>query len=124
MGFGETSLANQTAQALRDLGDNEEAERQFRRSIITRDGAAHRRIHALTLANLADVQFTRGRLAEACRSWSQAMDGMSGLRSARAEQSVRNLRRRLASLGPRRPAVAQALDDRASRLLASLATSH
>jgi tetratricopeptide (TPR) repeat protein len=117
MGFGEPSLANQTAQALRDLGDLEEAERQFRRSTATRDGTAHRRIHALTLANLADVQYTRGQVPDACKNWSKSLDAMTGLQSARARQAVLNLRRRLASLGPRQPAFARQLDQRAAGLL-------
>jgi len=117
MGFGEPSLANQTAQALRDLRDYPESERQFKRSTATRDGATHRRIHALTLANLADIQYIRGELAEACRSWSRSLDTMAGLKSARANQAVLNLRRRLGSLGPRQPAFARALDQRAASIL-------
>jgi hypothetical protein len=117
MGFGEPSLANQTAQALRDLRDLAEAERQFRRSIATRDGNGHRRIHALTTANLADVQFTRSLLPEACRNWSRALDAMDGLQSARATKAVRNIRSRLATLGPRKPEFAQQLDQRAARVL-------
>ena len=117
MGFGEPSLANQTAQALRDLGDLEEAERQFRRSTATRDGAAHRRIHALTLANLADVQYTRGQLPEACKTWSKSLDAMTGLQSARARQAVLNLRRRIGTLGSRQPDVARQLDQRAAGIL-------
>jgi tetratricopeptide (TPR) repeat protein len=117
MGFGEPSLANQTAQALRDLGDLAEAERQFQRSTVTRDGASHRRIHALTLANLAEVQYTRGELAHACKNWSASLDAMAGLQSARASQAVLNLRRSLGALGPRLPRFAQQLDQRAAGTL-------
>jgi tetratricopeptide (TPR) repeat protein len=120
MGFGEPSLANQTAQCLRDLGDLAEAERQFRRSVATRNGSVHRRIHALTLANLADIEFTRGELTGACQHWSRALDNMTGLQSARAHQAVRNLRKRLATLGQRMPADARQLDQRA----ATLVTAH
>jgi tetratricopeptide (TPR) repeat protein len=120
MGFGEPSLANQTAQVLRDLGDLEEAERQFRRSIATRDGAAHRRVHALTLANLADVQYMRGQVSDACKNWSKSLDAMSGLQSARASQAVRNIRRRLGALGPRQPAFARNLDQRAAGILGTV----
>lgn len=119
MGFGEPSLANQTAQALRDLGDLAGAERQFKRSIATRDGAGHPRIHALTLTYLADVQFSRNRLTEACRNWSTALDVMSGIRSARADRAVREMRRSLAALGPRMPSTAQNLDRRAAGHLAA-----
>ncbi|HET6215186.1 MAG TPA: hypothetical protein VFE14_20140 [Micromonosporaceae bacterium] len=119
MGFGEPSLANQTAQALRDLGDLAEAERQFRRSTVTRDGVGHRRIHALTLANLADVQFARCHVAEACKSWSRSLDAMAGVKSARAGQAVRDLRRCLATLGPRMPSFAKQLDERAATMAGS-----
>lgn len=124
MGFGEPSLANQTAQALRDLGDNAESERQFKRSISTRDGASHRRIQALTLAKLADVQFARGRLAEACRNWKMSMHEMDGIHSHRAAQSVVNLRQRIATLGPRRPKFADELDTQAAALLDSLPATY
>ncbi|GAA1378368.1 Tat pathway signal protein [Catellatospora chokoriensis] len=117
LGFGEPSLANQTALSLRDLGDLNEAERQFRRSVATRNGGAHRRIHALTLANLADIEFTRGEIAGACMHWNKALDDMSGLRSARATEAVRNARRRLATLGQRMPADARQVDRRSADYL-------
>lgn len=117
MGFGEPSVANQTAQALRDLGDLEEAERQFKRSTATRDGVGHRRIHALTLANLADVQFKRSQFASACKNWRKAFDAMTGMRSARANQAVRNAHDRLRTLGPRMPAFARQIDQRAAEML-------
>ncbi|MGY0234104.1 hypothetical protein [Longispora urticae] len=86
MGFGEASLANQTAQTLRDLGDLGEAERQFQRSTAVRNGGAHRRIHALTLANLAATQWAAGKLGDACATWNDALDHMDGLRSAGRER--------------------------------------
>lgn len=118
MGFGEPSLANQTAQALRDLGDLAGAERQFKRSIATRDAVGHPRIHALTLTYLANVQFTRSRLTEACKNWSTALDLISGIRSARADRAVHDVRRSLATLGPRIPTAARQLDRRAASHLA------
>lgn len=119
MGFGEPSLANQTGQALRDLGDLAGAERQFRRAAATRDGHGHRRIHALTLSYLADVQFARNEIAEACTTWSKSIDATAGVRSGRMDHAVRNLRRRLATLGTRRPGYARQLDRRAATILAS-----
>jgi len=114
IGFGEPSLAHQTALALRDLGDLAEAEHQFKRSRATRDGVGHPRTYSLTLANLADVQFTRGLLPEACQNWSKSLDAMAGIRSARTDQAVRNLRSRLATLGPRKPTFAQQLNQHAA----------
>ena len=116
-GFTETSLASQAGLALRDLGDFPGAERQFRTSIATRDGQAYRRIHALTLANLADVQCLQGRLGEASANWSLALDHMAGVRSARTYAAARNIRHRLASLGPRLSGSTKQLDRRAATFL-------
>ena len=115
---GEPSLANHTGQALRDLGDLGGAERQFKRSIATRDGMAFPRVQALTLANLANVQFTRSSLPEACKHWSGALDIVAGMRSSRADDAVANIRRRLATLGPRMPTFARELDERAASITA------
>ncbi|MET8042862.1 Tat pathway signal protein [Micromonospora sp. NPDC005215] len=116
-GFTETSLASQVGQALRDLGDLPTAETELRRSIATRNTEAYRRIHTLTLANLADVQCARGRLREATENWNHAMDSMTGVQSGRATVAVRNMRSRLSSLGPRLPTFAQQLDQRAAAFL-------
>jgi tetratricopeptide (TPR) repeat protein len=116
-GFTETSLASQAGQALRDLGDLAGAQDQLRRSIATRDGEAYRRIHGLTLGNLADVQCSQGQLHEAVENWSLALDTMTGVRSGRAYAAVRSTRRRLSSLGRRLPVLAGRLDQRAARFL-------
>lgn len=116
-GFTETSLASQAGQALRDLKDLPGAEAQFRQSIATRNADAYRRIHTLTLANLADVQCTQGRLREASDNWNLAMDAMAGVKSGRATAAVQNIRHRLSSFGPRLPAFAKKLDQRAAAFL-------
>ncbi|SCF48495.1 hypothetical protein GA0070216_12723 [Micromonospora matsumotoense] len=116
-GFTETSLASQAGQALRDLGDLPAAETQLRRSVTTRNTEAYRRIHTLTLANLADVQCARGRLREATENWNNALDSMAGVRSGRATLAVRNMRSRLSSFGPRLPPFAKRLDERAAGFL-------
>jgi tetratricopeptide (TPR) repeat protein len=116
-GFTETSLASQAGQALRDLNDLPGAETQFRQSIATRNAEAYRRIHTLTLANLADVQCAQGHLRDATRSWNLAMDTMSGVKSGRARTAVKNIRHRLSSLGPRLPTFAKQLDQRAAAYL-------
>lgn len=116
-GFTETSLASQAGQALRDLGDLPAAEAQFRRSIATRNSEAYRRIHSLTLANLADVQCAQGRLHEATENWNHAIDAMAGVRSGRAAVAVRNIRTRLGSFGSRLPVFAKQLDRRAAVFL-------
>ena len=116
-GFTETSLASQAGQALRDLKDLPGAEGQFRQSIATRNADAYRRIHTLTLANLADVQCTRGQLREASRNWNLALDTMVGVKSGRAKAAVQNIRHRLSSFGPRLPEFAKQLDQRAAAFL-------
>ncbi|MDG4768565.1 Tat pathway signal protein [Solwaraspora sp. WMMD406] len=116
-GFTETSLASQAGQALRDLGDLPGAETQLRRSIVTRNADAFRRIHTLTLANLADVQCAQGRLREATENWNLAIDAMQGVKSGRARGAVKNMRTRLNSLGPRLPGFAKKLDQRAAAFL-------
>ncbi|GGM27810.1 MULTISPECIES: Tat pathway signal protein [Micromonospora] len=116
-GFTEASLASQAGQALRDLGDLPGAESQLRRSIVTRNTGAYRRIHTLTLANLADVQCSRGRLREAAENWNHAMDTMEGVKSGRASAAVKNIRTRLSNFGPRLPAFAKQLDQRAATYL-------
>lgn len=118
-GFTQTSLASQAGQALRDLGDLAGAEDQFRTSIATRDGQAHRRIHALTYANLADVQHARGHLPEAVANWNRALDTLPGVTSGRAQAAVLTIRKRLSSAGTRLPAYAQSLDHRAAVYLGS-----
>ncbi|MFY1615266.1 Tat pathway signal protein [Micromonospora sp. WMMD736] len=118
-GFTETSLASQAGQALRDLGDLAAAETELRRSVATRNTESYRRIHTLTLANLADVQCARGRLRDASENWGQALDAMSGVQSGRATQAIRNMRTRLSSLGPRLPTFARQLDQRAASFLNS-----
>ncbi|MFI1991651.1 hypothetical protein [Actinoplanes sp. NPDC020271] len=111
-GFTGTSLASQAGQALRDLGDLAGAEERFRTSIATRDGRAYPRIHALTCANLADVQHSRGRPAEAVATWHLALDALPGVTSGRARAAVAAIRQRLREAGPRLPAYAQDLDRR------------
>jgi tetratricopeptide (TPR) repeat protein len=118
-GFDEASLANQTAQCLRDLGDLGQAEAQFKRSVAMRNSKAHQRIHSLTLANLADVEFSRGAVDGACRHWNAALDEMPGVRSARAVVAVQSMRKRLASLGGRSSAHARELNQRATEFLAA-----
>ena len=123
-GFTETSLASQAGQALRDMGDLPAAENELRRSIATRNTEAYRRIHTLTLANLADVQCARGRLREASENWNHTLDAMSGVQSGRATLAVRNMRTRLSSFGPRLPTFAQQLDQRAAAFLRSANSPH
>ncbi|MGY0234112.1 Tat pathway signal protein [Longispora urticae] len=117
MDFGESSLASQAGQALRDLGDHRAAEDQFRRSIQLRDAAKYRRIHSLTLANMADAQARQGNLGEACHNWNSALDLMTDIRSARAHKAIATVRSTLGSLGTNLPAAGRTLQRRVTEEL-------
>lgn len=112
IGFGEAILASQAAHAFRDLGDHEGAEAQFRRSVAFRDGAVYRRIHGLTLAHLGGQQARLGRLDQAVTSWEESLTQLSGIRSHRARQAIRDVNGQLQALGSRRPAGAYRLAER------------
>jgi hypothetical protein len=56
-------------------------------------------------------------LREANNNWNLAMDAMAGVRSGRATVAVKNIRHRLSSFGPRLPAFAKQLDQRAAVFL-------
>jgi len=115
--FTEAALAHETGRALQDLGDLAESERQFRRSVTTRNQTAKRRTHALTVAYLAEVQCAQGRLQDATKNWNLALDSLCGVTSGRTHGAVKNIRTRLSNFGPRLPAFAQRLDQRAAAYL-------
>ena len=117
--FTDASLAHETACTLRDIGDLPGAEREFRRSVRTRQAENFGRTHAVTLGYLADVQAKTGAVDEACATWTIALDSMDGITSARTRKVVTDMR---ASLSPFRgrgiPAAAE-LDARAHDYLAA-----
>ena len=115
--FTEAALAHETGRALQDLGDFNESERQFRRSVVTRNQAAKRRTHALTVFYLADVQCAQGHLQDAATNWNLALDSLTGVASGRTRNAVKNIRTRLSSFGPRLPPYARRLDQRAAAYL-------
>lgn len=115
----EARLASHSGKALTCLGDLPAAEKQFRRSAACWDAATHPRIHALTLAELAEVQCDQGKVDEACATWSAALDGMAGIRSARTRDSIDSMRRRIAVFRGRGLVAARRLDARAAALKAS-----
>ncbi|MDT3398414.1 Tat pathway signal protein [Streptomyces sp. B1866] len=119
--FGETSLAYQAACTLRDSGDLAGALREFRHSARTRNAKAFPRIHAVTLGQLGSLQVRQGNVEEACSTWSQALDTMDGIRSARTRQTAQDMRAALASFRSRGVRTAIALDNRAAAYLAASA---
>ncbi|HEV2376455.1 MAG TPA: hypothetical protein VGS19_30320 [Streptosporangiaceae bacterium] len=116
--FGEASLAHETACALRDIGDLTGSIREFERSVRTRRAATFTRTHAVTLGYLGAVHARQGAMDEACAAWSHALEAMEGVRSARARQTVLDMRSVLSSFRGRGIRAVTDLDARASRYLA------
>jgi DNA-binding XRE family transcriptional regulator len=115
--FGEASLAHETACTLRDIGDLCGALREFRRSARTRKAATFTRTHAVTLGYLGAVHARRGEIDEACLTWSTALDAMDGIHSARARQTVVDMRAALSAFGRRGVPATVELDARACAYL-------
>lgn len=115
--FSEASLAHETACALRDLGDLPGAEREFQRSVRTRQAGPFARTHAVTLGYLGDVQVRRGHLDAAIATWTKALASMDGVHSGRTRDVLVQMRRSLSPVRQRGGTAAAELDDRARTLL-------
>ncbi|MEV6670371.1 Tat pathway signal protein [Streptomyces sp. NPDC051162] len=115
--FQEASLAHETACALRDSGDVQGAEREFRRSVRTRKVAAFTRTHAVTLGYLGSVQLVQGNFEEARATWSRALDTMDGVRSGRTRRTAWDIRTGLSPFRRRGMREAAELDARARAYL-------
>lgn len=116
--FSEASLAHETGRTLFSGGDVRGAESALSRSVRVRAKQPFARTHAVTLGYLGEAQAARGNLDQACATWSDALDAMDGVRSARARQTVETMRGILqpAALGAD-PAMSE-LDHRAATCLA------
>lgn len=118
--FGEASLAHETACTLRDLGDHQQAIKEFRHSVRTR-GAAFRRTHAVTLGYMGATQIAQGGVEEACATWSSVLDAMEdGIYSRRARQSVADMRQLLSPYRRRGIPAVGALGARSASYLAQV----
>ncbi|WP_439681609.1 Tat pathway signal protein [Embleya sp. MST-111070] len=115
--FAEAGLAHETACTLRDIGDLTGAVHQFRRSVRTRKATAFTRTHAVTLGYLGAVQARRDSVEEACATWSQALDAMDGLHSARARRTAVDMRGALTPHRGRGMRFADEVDARAAAYL-------
>lgn len=115
--FGEASLAHETACTLRDTGDLAGAQREFRRSVRTRKADSFTRTHAVTLGYLGAVQARQGAIEEACTTWSDALDVMDGIHSARTRRTVADMRRALSTVRGRGITAVAELDRRAAQYL-------
>jgi hypothetical protein len=116
--FGEASLAHETGNTLRDIGDLAGAEQQLEHSVATRKASTFKRTHAVTLGYLGDVQARRGELEQAVETWNTALDAMDGVQSARARQTIVEMRSALA-VYKATSSDAAILDERASVYLAA-----
>lgn len=116
--FGEASLAHETGNTLRDIGDLAGAEQQLEHSVATRKASTFKRTHAVTLGYLGDVQARRGEIEQACVTWSTALDAMDGVQSARARQTIVEMRSALA-IHKVTSSDAAILDERARAYLAA-----
>ena len=111
--FGEASLAHETGCTLRDMGDLAGAEREFQRSIRTRNAAVFKRTHIVTLGYLGGVQLRRGELDRACATWTAVMDGLDGIQSGRTRDAVQSIHTLISPIARRASSEVRELDRRA-----------
>lgn len=116
--FSEASLAHETGRALYASGDLKGAKAALAHSARARAKQPFARTHAVTLGYLGEVQAATGNLDQACATWSDALDAMVGVHSARARQTVTTMRRVLAH-GRSTNAEMAELDQRAAAYLAT-----
>ncbi|MGE9697830.1 hypothetical protein [Streptomyces sp. NRRL F-5630] len=115
--FQEASLAHETACALRDIGQSRDAEIHFKRSVATRRRQQFARTHSVTLGYLGAVQVQRGNLDEACATWNDALDAMTGVQSGRTRDVIVRIQRDLSPVRHRGGRHVAELDRRARGLL-------
>ncbi|MFE5094656.1 Tat pathway signal protein [Streptomyces sp. NPDC056638] len=118
--FAEASLAHETACALRDLGNPRDAEIHFQRSVATRRRQLYARTHSVTLGYLGAVQVRQGRLDEACHTWTQALDAMTGIHSGRTRDILVRMQQDLSPVRQRGGRHVAELDQRAREMLRTI----
>jgi len=115
--FSQAALAHETGRTLYAVGDLAGAETALAASVRLR-GSQFTRTHAVTLGYLGEIQATAGHLDQACDTWSQALEAMGEVRSARASQAVTTMRHVLEPVRDTNPDWAD-LDHRAATYLAT-----
>ncbi|MFD7640823.1 Tat pathway signal protein [Kitasatospora sp. NPDC059795] len=115
--FAEASLAHETANALRDMGDLAGAEKEFRHSVATRKATAFARTYAVTLGYLGAVQVQLKNLEEGCATWTAALDAMGPVRSGRTRKLAQRMRTELSPFRQRGIRSIEAVDTRAAAYL-------
>jgi hypothetical protein len=105
------------AKVFETLGDRPGAADQYARAAASRPVPTFARVVALELAAQADMQHGQGHIEQACNTWSQAIDTMQGVHSARTRKAVTGLRRSIQRYRIRGLQCAQELDERALAFL-------
>jgi hypothetical protein len=113
------TVASHTAKTLAELKDHRAAERHHRAALAGRDPEAFRRIHALTLGNLATSVAAQRRHDEAVGIWNQSLDFMDGVASDRHKKDLNKVRTTMASWSRRGIPGAADLAQRATELARS-----
>ncbi|MFI0411849.1 tetratricopeptide repeat protein [Actinomadura sp. 3N508] len=118
MGTPGPLLATHTAKALRDLSDPAVA-RHLQTSADRWNPATHPRVRALNLVDLGGYHAQRGSLEHACGAWSEALQLLDGVSSARARTAVTGIRAALTPYRRRGGSEVGRIDTAAARWLAA-----
>ncbi|MEV5680992.1 hypothetical protein [Streptomyces sp. NPDC052179] len=111
------SVYSRTAKVYETLGDYSAAASQYARAATARPATTYARIVSLDLVAGAEMQLKRGRIEEACQTWSRAIDHMDGVQSVRTRKAVKSMRKDLARFRTRGLRCAAELDERARDFL-------
>ncbi|MFJ1936588.1 tetratricopeptide repeat protein [Kitasatospora sp. NPDC088160] len=113
------TISSHTGKTLSELRDYKNAEKHRRAALAGRDPEQFRRIHALTLDELAGTLDSQGQMDEAMATWGTALDLMDGITSARNTESIKAMRATMRRYQARGVPGAAALSERARKALAA-----
>ncbi|MFD0279741.1 tetratricopeptide repeat protein [Kitasatospora sp. NPDC127111] len=111
------TISSHTGKTLSELGDHGGAERHRRTALAGRDPDEFRRIHALTMSELAGTLDKLGRMDEAVAAWNSSLDLMDGVSSARNTASIKSIGRTMARYQARGVRGSAALSEKARAVL-------
>ncbi|WP_154402810.1 hypothetical protein [Nocardioides speluncae] len=111
------TVASHTAKTWAALGDHAAAEQAHLAAVRARSPVGYRRVHALNLAAVGAQQAAQGKADEACASWQQAFEFMTGVASARHRAAILDARHHLRAFVRRGVPGAGALDHHCRQLL-------
>ncbi|MFJ3495708.1 hypothetical protein ACIPPJ_19245 [Streptomyces sp. NPDC086091] len=112
------SVYSRAAKVHEALGDHRAAAGQYALAATARPAATYARIVALDLVAGAEMHLKRGSIEEACATWHQAIDHMSGVRSVRTRKAVARMRGDLTRFRARGLRCVADLDERGREFLA------